>query len=105
MFKNILVAHDGSEGAQKAFDTALQLAMRLDALSVAKSLSALDSLAHSETSTRDFACDLKEIRTTISGASTLPANHIPLLRIKDLAHFACQDLRSKGFLQEGRPGT
>jgi nucleotide-binding universal stress UspA family protein len=29
MFEKILVAHDGSEGAQKAFDAALELASRL----------------------------------------------------------------------------
>jgi nucleotide-binding universal stress UspA family protein len=31
MYRNILVAHDGSEGAQKAFDAAVELASRLQA--------------------------------------------------------------------------
>lgn len=31
MFDRILVAHDGSEGAQKAFDAAVELASRLEA--------------------------------------------------------------------------
>ncbi len=31
MFERILVAHDGSDGAQKAFDTAVELTLRLHA--------------------------------------------------------------------------
>ena len=34
MFEKILIAHDGSGGAQKAFDAAVELASRLQATSI-----------------------------------------------------------------------